>query len=119
MVTEVEAEDVLEAKVMAEEEMVDLEAEAWKVKVEEASWKAEEEGQASSYKERRQTLNSFFHSQSFPLHFKERILGFLLCHLFNEPSKGIPRQYRAMWSTWIYIDETSRENSISFDWIVI
>lgn len=64
----VEAEVALEAEVVAEEAEVDLVAEAGEaLEGEEASEEAEEEGETTSHKERRRSLNSFFHPSVFTL----------------------------------------------------
>lgn len=65
-----EAEVALEAEVVAEEAEVDLVAEAGEaleaLEGEEASEEAEEEGETTSHKERRRSLNSFFYPSVFP-----------------------------------------------------
>lgn len=90
---EVEAEEVSEAEVVAEEEEADLVDEVGEaLEAEEASEAAEEEGETSSHKERRRSLNSSFHP-ILSLILKKGLWGFysVTCSM-TEPSKDIPRQ---------------------------
>lgn len=89
LVAEEEAEEVSEDEAVAEEEEVDLAAEeaGEALEVEEASEVAEEEeeeGETSSHKERRRSLNNSFHPNLFRLILKKGLWGFTLLPLKND-----------------------------------
>lgn len=86
LVAEEEAEEVLEAEVVAEEEEADLAAEAGAaLEVEEASEVAEEEeGETSSHKERRRSLNNSFHPNLSRFILKKGLWGFTLLPVKND-----------------------------------